>query len=104
MKIGKFPTLETLLDELERVDAELRRLAADAEDSVYIATYERHWALRGLINATPSRSLSDIRAKAAVLRMEAARDADFECDVSGSARELAKSLAADVVALEGCAE
>ncbi len=104
-KIGKFPTLEMLVAELERIDAEHHRLHADdVDDATIEPVYERHWALRALINATPARCPSGLRAKDRAAQIATALDPDFACHVPGSARELTKSLADDALAIMGCAQ
>ncbi len=90
-KIGEIPTLEALASELFAVDG------AHADDDGRL--YERNWALRALINTTPARTISELRAKARALQIEYGRDEDFECHVPGSARELAKSLVEDILML-----
>ena len=90
-------TIEMLTDELERVTEIVG--GEDIDDEADRALWARHWALRGLIQAMPARTHSELRAKARVLEIEAERDEHFECHVAGSARELARSLAADVIAL-----
>jgi hypothetical protein len=90
-EIGFSPTIEALTSELTAVD----RLHTDGPDCERL--YERHWALRALINASPARTISEMRAKARALQIECARDEDFECHVPGSARELAKSLVEDIL-------
>ena len=91
-EIGKSPTLEALASELFAVDG-----THAADDG---RLYERNWALRALINATPARTISELRAKARALQIESARDEDFECHVPGSARELAKSLVEDILMMD----
>lgn len=99
-KIGNFPTLEMLIDELERVDAEHAHLhASEVDDATIAPVDERHWALRALINTAPARSLSELRTKARAIQIAMALDSDFACHVPGSARELAKSLVADVLTM-----
>ena len=88
-EIGISPTIEALTSELMAVDG------THADDDGRL--YERHWALRALINATPARTFSEMMAKARALQIESARDEDFECHVPGSARELAKSLVEDIL-------
>lgn len=89
-------TIEMLMDELERVED---IAGGEVDDETDRALLERCWALRGLIQSMPARTHSELRAKARALEMEAERDSCFECHVPGSARELARSLAADVIAL-----
>jgi hypothetical protein len=95
-----FPTIEALVRELAHVDAEHARLHANTVDDAAIEpVYDRHWALRGLINATPARSLRELRAKERAQQIAAELDEDFACHGPGSARELAKALVADAIAL-----
>ena len=89
-EIGKNPTIEALTSELIAVDG---TQVADDDGRLY----ERNWALRALINATPARTISEMMAKARALQIKSARDEDFECHVPGSARELAKSLVEDIL-------
>lgn len=90
-------TIEMLTDELERV-AEIAG-GEDIDDEADRALWARHWTLRGMIQAMPARTHLELRAKARALEIEAERDESFDCHVAGSARELARSLAADVLAL-----
>jgi hypothetical protein len=55
-------------------------------------------ALREAINAAPPSSHSELHAKERALEIEAARDKDFTNHGPGSVCELAKSLAAAVLA------
>lgn len=89
-------TIQGLVAELNAVDA---AFASTTDNASFEALYERHWALRGAINVTPARSLAELHAKARALQVEIFRDEEFTNHGSGSARELAKSLVADLLAI-----
>lgn len=99
--VGVFPNIEALAAEHDRLTGEIARLpqtAAGDEDAKHLN--DRQWEIRALIAATLSYSQSELNAKARIFQAEAARDADFECDCPGSARALARSIAADVMSLK----
>ena len=84
-----------------------QRIAADTvafnawdcnDEAKRSAVSEEIWSARALLARTPARTVVELRAKAAVLAVEAERD-DYECDAPGSARDLARSLTRDVLAL-----
>jgi hypothetical protein len=99
---GNFPTLKSLVAALDEADREYLRLDREGvyDDAAREPLNKREWALRSMVSATPARTLADLRLKAGVFQKEAERDKDFECDVDGSARDLARSLAADLLATE----
>lgn len=103
--IGTFPTLESLVAALDAIERERARLDREGvyDDAVRESLNRRDWALRDMVAATPARTLADLRLKAGVVQREAERDKDFECHVDGSARDLARSLAADVLAIPNAA-
>lgn len=78
-----------------------RDWAAGGDEATREAAWSAVWALRAEVAATPARTFSELRAKASILAAEAKRDAMFECDAPGSARDLALALARDVMALTG---
>lgn len=98
--VGNFPNIESLALIHDRISREIDELpltrAAEEQRS---RLNDQQWAIRALISATPSKSQSELHAKTRVFQVEAARDADFECDVPGSARDLSRSIAVDVMAM-----
>ena len=68
------------------------------DDATLDALTEEIWSARATLARTPARTIAELRAKAAVLAVEAERD-DYECDAPGCARDLARSLTRDVLAL-----
>lgn len=98
---GNFPTLESLVAALDAVDREYAHLDRERvyDDAVREPLNKRGFALRAMVAATPARTLVELRLKARVVQAEAARDKDFECHVDGSARDLSRSLAADLLAM-----
>ena len=106
-EIRKIPNLEILIADLEIADLEHSRLYDEGNDEQYQQAYEHHWSVREAINATPARTLSELRAKARAAVIALDLDEDFECHVPGSARELAKSLVEDILmmgALSGASQ
>jgi len=100
IKIGKFPIVPSLVSELAAIDLKMNALRGiSGKTDEFECLHDRHWALREEICATPARSLSELYAKARALQIEAERDPEFECDALGSARDLARSITADVLAL-----
>ncbi|CAJ0860306.1 hypothetical protein AMST5_01290 [freshwater sediment metagenome] len=99
--VGNFPNFESLADEHDRVFRKFNELydAGDEGDECEQLN-ARMWALRGLINATPPKSPSEIRALARVLKNAAGLDEGFECNVPGSARKLSLLLVESVNSLE----
>jgi hypothetical protein len=71
---------------------------AATADSEYLPSYERHWAIREVINATPARTLPELRAKARAAEIALDLDADAACECKGSFVELSKSLISDLKA------
>jgi hypothetical protein len=98
-EIGKIPTLEILVADLEIADLEISRLYAAAADSEYLPAYERCWAIREAINAVPALTLPELQAKARAAEIALKLDAEAECDCAGSFVELSKSIIADVRAM-----
>jgi hypothetical protein len=72
----------------------LAELASDDEDP----TYDRHWQIRGLIEAIRAKTSAGLRIKARAVQMSLERDPGAECTSPGSFIELSKSLARDVIA------
>jgi hypothetical protein len=100
-EIGGFPNIINFAAEHDRLCGEIAGLPqSEAGDEEHARRYARQWEIRALIAATPSKSQSDLHAKTRIFQVEAARDSEFECDCSGSARDLAKSIAADVMAMQ----
>ena len=100
-QIGKFPTLEDFIAELDRIDRELARLfATDGHDEEYRQAYERHWEIRKVINGTPASTIGELCAKARAAEVAFDLDPDADCDVPGSFVELSRSLIADLKAMQ----
>ena len=101
-EIGKSPTLEIFVGVLEATDRDLRRLWAmdgNEKDEEYQQAYNRHWAIREAMNATPARTFSELKAKARAAEIELERDA-ADCEGPGSFIELTRSLIADLKAMQ----
>ncbi len=89
-----------LVAELEMVDIETTRLhKAEGDDAEYLASSERHWAIREAINATPALTLSELKAKARAAEIELERDA-ADCEGPGSFLELSRSIINDLKAMQ----
>jgi hypothetical protein len=89
--------LVKLVADLEIADLERSRLYdAASADSEYLPACERHWAIREVINATPARTLLELRAKARAAEIALDLDAEAECEGDGSFVELSKSLISDL--------
>ena len=74
-EIGEFPILKVLIEALEATDRDLNHLwAMDGNDEEYQQAYDRHWAIREAINATPARTFCELRAKARAAEIELERD------------------------------
>ena len=102
-EIGNFPTIEMLVGVLETTDRDLRRLWAmdgNEKDEEYQQAYNRHWAIREAMNATPARTFSELKAKACAAEIAFNLDAEAECDCAGSFVELSRSLLADLKAMQ----
>ncbi|RTL88107.1 MAG: hypothetical protein EKK29_05905 [Hyphomicrobiales bacterium] len=96
-----FPTIEALATEHDRVTREIEKLPnTDAGDEERERLNNRLWSLRALMGATASKSKGELLALARILRDEYTRDANFECHVPGSARDLARALAEGVMAMQ----
>lgn len=108
-KVGNFPMenrkiIEYLAAEHDRIAAKMDALPMTDEcEEEFERLNKLTWAIRAIIAATPSKSQSELHAKTHIFEVEAARDPDFECHVAGSARDLARSIAADVMALKAAA-
>lgn len=90
-----------LVADLEIADLESSRLYdAASADSEYLPAYERHWAIREKINATPAQSLPELRAKARAAEIALELDADAACECKGSFVELSKSINSDLKAMQ----
>ena len=98
--IGNSP-IKAMFSELAQLDDALRDPSISIDSDGYEDAIERHWTLREQIGATPARSLAELSLKAHALQVEAERDTSFENDGAGSARQLARSLANDVLRLAG---
>jgi hypothetical protein len=99
--IGNFPNIESLAAEHDRIAAKIAELRETPEgDEEGKRLNARSWAIRALISATPSKSQAELYAKTRIFQVEVARDSDFECHVAGSARDLSRSIAADVTAMQ----
>ncbi len=96
-EIGKSPTLEVLIAALEATGVELS--CSSTDEKKYQQAYERHWSIREAINATPARTLSELKAKARAAEIELERDA-ADCEGAGSFVWLSRALIADVLAME----
>jgi hypothetical protein len=100
-QIGKIPTLEFLVADLEKADLELSRLFdAGAADAEYLPACERHWTLREAINATPARTFPELQAKARAAQIALELDAEADCEGLGCFKELTRSLMSDVTAMQ----
>jgi hypothetical protein len=98
-RIGEIPTLEILVADLEIADLETTLLyESEAADSEYLPACERHWAIREAINATPARTLPELRAKSRAAEIALELDAEADCEGPGSFVELARSLISDLTA------
>jgi len=91
-----------IIDDLRNVDAALRACTDDYDENLA----DRHWAIRAVIGLTPAETLADVRLKAEALRVELERtkgsDGEtngWESSGNGSARHLAESIVADLLAL-----
>lgn len=92
-------TIERLFADLEAFEKEYTCLSDEAGDDVIERLNDIQWTIRGQINAMPARTTLDFRLKVLVFKKEAERDTEFGCNGLGSARELAKSLIDDALAM-----
>jgi hypothetical protein len=85
---------------LEATARQLARLwEIDGNDEEYQQAYNRHWAIREAINATPARTFPELKEKARAIEIELERDA-ADCEGQGSFLELTRSLIADLKAIQ----
>jgi hypothetical protein len=97
-KVVNFP-ISGMLRTLEQLNERLSDRSIDLCDTELCAVMDRHWSIRESINSTAANNQSEIVAKARALQLESQRDPDFGNEGPGSACELAKSLAEDVIRL-----
>jgi uncharacterized protein involved in exopolysaccharide biosynthesis len=99
--VGEFPNIESLASEHDRISREIDELPLTcAAEEQRRRLNDSLWAIRALIAATPSKTQAELQAKTRIFQVEAARDGEFECHVPGSARDLSRSVAADVMAMQ----
>jgi hypothetical protein len=100
-EFGKNPTLEILIADLEIAALEVSRLqkVEEGDDAEYLASCDRRWAILEAINATPARTLPELKAKARAAEIELERDA-ADCEGPGSFIEMTRSLIADLKVTE----
>ena len=99
-EIGKNPTLEILVADLEIANLEISRLYdGEGDDSEYLASCERRWPILEAINATPALTLAELKRKARAAEIELERDAEY-CEGPGSFIEMTRSIIADLSAMD----
>jgi hypothetical protein len=99
--IGNFPNIKSLAVVHNDIATKISELHnTDEGDKEAKRLNNLLWSARSLIANSRAMSLSELQAKTRIFVKEAERDADFECDCSGSARDLALSIAIDVLALQ----
>jgi hypothetical protein len=102
--VGNFPNIESLAAEHTLIAAKADGLPPTSDgDEEARRLFRLLWSIRALIEDTPAMSLSELHAKTRIFEVEAARDPEFECHCAGSARGLARSIAADVARLQTAA-
>jgi hypothetical protein len=99
ISLGNFPTIKSLAAEHDRAFNKFNELYDRGDDECYRFN-GRMWSIRALIASTSATSLSELQAKMRILQVAVELDPKFECDAAGSARDLAKSIAADMLLLE----
>jgi hypothetical protein len=93
--------LTKLVADLEIATSEIHRMwEANAADSEYLPSCERHWSIREDINAAQARTLAGLRAKARAAEIALDLDPEADCEGSGSFVELSRSLIADLKAMD----
>jgi hypothetical protein len=89
-------TLNDLLRELEEVHA-LQIPDDDHDDEEN--RYKRNWSLREKIDATPARTIDELKVKARAAQIALERDVDHSNDGLGSFANLAQSICRDIDAI-----
>jgi len=98
---GNSPSIAAMAAELRAIDAAFSKAYECDSDEISDHLNDCRWELRARIAEMQSKSWADIAIKSSIFEAEATRDGEFECHAPGSARDLARSIAADVLALSG---
>lgn len=90
--------LQYLLRELEILHAE-----EPEDDAAEEQLYNRHWALRERVDATPAKTIAELKLKARAAEMALERDPQADCAGAGAFVSLAQSINRDIDAIADAA-